>query len=131
MVYRILADLVVSVHLAFVLFVALGGFLVLRRRSVAWFHLPAAAWGVLIEFAGWVCPLTPLEVELRLRGGEAGYEGGFVEHYILPLLYPGNLTRTLQVLLGVLALSVNVWIYVVVVRRAVRERRARQPGDPG
>jgi len=130
MVYRILADLVVSAHLAFVLFVALGGFLVLRRRRVAWFHLPAAAWGVLIEFAGWVCPLTPLEVWLRIRGGEAGYAGGFVEHYLIPLLYPGNLTRTQQVLLGLLVLVVNVWIYLVVIRRSVRERNAREPGEP-
>lgn len=117
MLYRILADLVVSVHLAFVLFVALGGFLVLRRSGVAWFHLPAAVWGVFIELSGWVCPLTPLEVGLRIRGGEAGYEGGFVEHYIIPLLYPGNLTRTQQVLLGLVVLAVNAAVYLMAFRR--------------
>ncbi|MFL5530347.1 MAG: DUF2784 domain-containing protein, partial [Gemmatimonadaceae bacterium] len=83
MTYRILADLVLVLHLAFVIFVVAGAGLVTRRPRVAWLHLPAVVWGVLIEYAGWICPLTPLENSLRMRGGEAGYSGGFIEHYLL------------------------------------------------
>jgi hypothetical protein len=111
LLYRALADLIVGIHLAFVLFVVLGGLLVLRRPWVAGIHLPAAVWGALIEFAGWVCPLTPLENALRLRAGQTGYTGGFVEHYILPLLYPSALTRPIQITLGVLVLALNLLVY--------------------
>lgn len=117
MSYRLLADLVVVVHLAFVVFVVLGGLLVLRRGWVAWLHLPAALWGALIELFGWVCPLTPLEQWLRRRAGEAGYPGGFVEHYLLPILYPGELTREIQVMLGVAVLVLNLAVYGWVLRR--------------
>ena len=118
MLYRALADLILLVHLAFVGFVVLGGLLVLRRSKVAWIHLPCAAWGVLIEFAGWVCPLTPLEVSLRMRGGEAGYVGGFISHYVTAVLYPAGLTRGVQVALGAFALVLNAAIYSrIVVRR--------------
>jgi hypothetical protein len=111
MPYRVLADIVLVVHLAFVLFVAVGGVLVLRRRRWAWAHLPAAAWGALIMFAGFVCPLTPLENWLRRLGGEAGYAGGFVEEYVLAILYPSGLTRTHQIVLGALVLAVNGAVY--------------------
>ena len=107
-----LADLVVALHFAFVLFVGLGGLLVLRWRRVAWLHVPAAVWGVWIEFSGRICPLTPLENRYRRLGGEAGYSGGFIEHYILPVLYPHGLTRTMQVVLGVAVAAFNVWLYV-------------------
>ena len=107
-----LADLVVALHFAFVLFVGLGGLLVLRWRRVAWLHVPAAVWGVWIEFSGRICPLTPLENQYRRLGGEAGYSGGFIEHYILPVLYPHGLTRTMQVVLGVAVAAFNVWLYV-------------------
>ena len=117
MIYRALADLVLVVHLAFVAFVVLGGFLVLRYPRLVWVHLPAAIWGVLIEFAGWICPLTPLENAFRVRGGEAGYGGGFIEHYVLAALYPAGLTREVQFLLGSVVLAINVAIYVVVIRR--------------
>src|SRR5512144_911769 len=100
MLYQRLADLVVVIHFAFVLFVVLGAFLVLRWPRLAWVHLPAAVWGVLIEYAGWICPLTPLEHWLRRAAGESGYEGGFVEHYIIPVLYPLGLTRMTQWVLG-------------------------------
>lgn len=93
------------------IFVVLGGLLVLRWRWVMWLHLPAAVWGALIEFAGWICPLTPLEKWLRREGGLGGYEGGFVEHYILPLLYPSALTRTVQLVLGAGVIVVNLLIY--------------------
>jgi len=122
MIYRVLADLLVLFHLAFVLFVAFGGLLVLRRRGWAWVHLPAAAWGALIEFGGWICPLTPLEVRFRVLGGEAGYPGGFVEHYLIPLLYPGTLTRLNQIGLGLLVVAVNLIVYGLVVRRRFREK---------
>lgn len=117
MIYGVLADLLVLVHLAFVVFVVAGGLAVLRWPVVAWAHLPAAAWGALIEFTGWVCPLTPLENRFRAMAGEAGYPGGFVEHYLVPLLYPGALTREIQIGLGVAVVVVNVVIYALVVRR--------------
>lgn len=122
MIYRVLADLVLVVHLAFVLFVVLGGLLVLRWPRLAWLHVPAAVWGVLIEYTGWICPLTPLENSLRERGGGAGYSGGFLEHYIQPVLYPAGLTRGTQIVLGSLALLVNLTAYGVVVARRGRFR---------
>jgi hypothetical protein len=122
LIYRALADLVLVVHLAFVLFVVLGGLLVLRLPRLAWLHVPAAVWGVLIEYTGWICPLTPLENSLRERGGGAGYSGGFIEHYIQPVLYPAGLTRGTQIVLGSLALLVNLTAYGVVVARRGRFR---------
>ncbi len=117
MLFRIAADLVAVAHFLFVLFVVFGGILVLRNPRLAFIHLPVAAWGALIEFGGWVCPLTPLENWLRRRGGEAGYPGGFVDHYILPVLYPGELTRGLQIILGILVLAINGFIYWKVAQR--------------
>lgn len=125
--YLLLAHLLVVVHLAFVVFVVLGALLVLRRPRVAWVHVPAALWGVLIEFAGWTCPLTPLEKSLRDRGEAVGYPGGFIEHYLLPLLYPSGLTRGTQVVLGLFALTVNAAVYTWLWRRAVGARRSH-PG---
>lgn len=118
MVFSALADFVVIIHALFVAFVVLGGLLVLRRPQLAWLHVPAVVWGVMIEVAGWICPLTPLENALRLRGGEGGYSGGFVEHYILPALYPAGLTRNVQIVLGSLALLLNLAVYVFVFARA-------------
>lgn len=123
MIYRLLADIVVIIHLGFVVFVVLGGFLLRRWPRLVWVHVPAAVWGVMIEFAGWICPLTPLENEFRERGGQAGYEGGFIDHYLVPLLYPGALTRPVQLSLGVLALGINVlayWLFFRWRRRNVR-----------
>ena len=111
MSYSFLADLVVLLHACFVLFVMLGGFLVLWKSYLAWYHLPAVIWGACIEFLGWVCPLTPLENILRDRGGEAGYSTGFVEHYIVPVLYPAALTRKMQIGLGIFVLGVNTAVY--------------------
>jgi len=111
MAYRILADYVVVVHFGFVLFVMFGGVLALRWRSVMWLHLPAVVWGVVVELAGWTCPLTPLENCFRDMGEEAGYGGGFVEHYLLAILYPEGLTRNVQMTLGCVALAVNLLIY--------------------
>ena len=117
MPYRAFADLVLVVHLAFVLFVVLGGLLVLRRPKLAWLHLPAAAWGALIEFAGWICPLTPLEQRLRVLAGQAGYQGGFIEHYVTAWLYPAGLTRPVQYALGALVIVVNLAVYARLLRR--------------
>jgi hypothetical protein len=125
MAYRILADFLVVVHLAFVLFVVLGGLLVLWRFRIAFFHLPAAVWGVLIELGGWVCPLTPLEVRARVLGGQAGYTGGFVEHYIIPIIYPSGLTREHQVWMGIVVGILNLGVYGVVAWRIARERGRR------
>ena len=117
MIYGFLADLVLVVHLAFVVFVVVGGLFALRWPRAAWIHLPAAAWGALIEFAGWVCPLTPLENRLRALAGRAGYAGGFIEHYVVPILYPGALTREIQIGLGVAVVLLNAAVYAVVLRR--------------
>lgn len=120
--YSRLADLVVIVHFAFVLFVVFGGFVVLRWPRAAWVHLPVAVWGVLIEYLGFLCPLTPLEQWLRERAGQEAYQGAFVDRYILPLLYPIGLSRANQWVLGSIVLAINLAIYVVVVRRHRRRR---------
>jgi len=110
----VVADLLVLAHLGFILFVVLGGFLAVRWPRLMWVHLPAACWAVLIELSGrLICPLTPLELALRRAAGVAGYEGGFVEHYILPLVYPPGLTRGIQILLGVLVLAINAIAYAI------------------
>ena len=126
MIDRWLAAGVVVIHAGFVLFVMVGGFLVLRWRWLAWLHIPAAVWGSLIEFAGWICPLTPLENALRARAGEAGYSGGFIEHYLLHALYPEGLTPAVQWALGSFALAVNAVAYVLVFRQ---RRRPPPPSD--
>ena len=116
MIYRLLADAVVVLHVCFVLFVIFGGFLLRRWPKLIYAHIPAAIWGVLIEFGGWVCPLTPLENSLRVRGGQQGYQGDFIDHYILPALYPHGLNRNIQAVLGAFALTVNVIAYTAYVR---------------
>lgn len=113
----LLADLIVLLHAAFVLFVAAGGLLALRWPRVVWLHLPALAWGAGIEILGGICPLTPLENALRAAAGDAGYAGDFVAHYVLPWLYPAGLTREVQILLGLGALAVNAAIYGWLLRR--------------
>jgi hypothetical protein len=133
--YGLLADLVVVAHFAFVLFVVLGGLLALRWPRLAYVHVPIAIYGALIEFAGWICPLTPLENALRIKAGGTGYQGGFIEHYILPVLYPSSLTRGIQVLLGCLVLGLNAAIYGFLLRRragtsttAAADRSGDSPG---
>jgi hypothetical protein len=117
LIYRFLADGVVALHFGFVVFVVLGGLLVPRWRRAAYLHVPAAIWGAAIEFAGWICPLTPLEHWLRRQAGDQAYSSGFIEHYILPLLYPSALTRDVQLALGFLVIAVNLAIYGYVFRR--------------
>ena len=124
--YQLLADLVLIVHLAFVVFVLCGGLLVLRWRWIAWLHLPAAVWGAVVEFTGWICPLTPLENWLRTQGGETSYRSDFITQYLLPVLYPGDLTRDLQLLLGTRVVVLNAaaywWLWRIQVRGASRNR---------
>ena len=116
-VARWLADAVLILHLAFIVFVALGGLLVLRWPRLAWVHVPAVIWGALIEFSGSVCPLTPLEVALRQQAGQAGYAGGFIEHYVAGLIYPGGISRGLQLFLGLFVLGLNGVVYQRLWRR--------------
>ena len=118
MLLSLLADLVLVVHATFILFVVLGGLLVLWQPRIALVHIPCAIWGAWVELAGWICPLTPLEVDLRTRAGEIGYEGGFIERYVTAALYPQGLTREIQIGLGIAVVAVNVIIYVVAIKRA-------------
>ena len=126
MIYNFLADLVVILHFLFVLFVLLGGFLVLWKSLFAWYHVPAVLWGACLEFSGWICPLTPLENLLREKGGLAGYNVGFVEHYIVPVLYPASLTRQMQVIIGIIVVSINFGIYFTVWMRMRKAGRGQE-----
>jgi hypothetical protein len=122
---RIAADLIVLLYLGFILFVGLGALLCLRWKWVAWLHLPAAAWGAAIEFRRGICPLTPLEQRLRLAAGEAGYSGGFIDHYLLPIIYPAGLDPAFQHVLGTLVVLLNLALYAWIWRvgRDFRSRR--------
>jgi hypothetical protein len=114
MPYALLADLMLILHATFILFVVFGGVLVFWRRGLAWLHVPGALWGILIEFQGWVCPLTYLENDLRAAAGTDGYDGGYIDHYLMPLVYPSGLTSDTQVLLGLVVLFINAIIYTLV-----------------
>jgi hypothetical protein len=116
MLYQSAATAIALLHLAFIVFVLLGGLLVLRWPKVAWVHLPAAVWGVLIEFFGWWCPLTKWENHFLRLAGRAGYDGGFVAHYIMPIIYPAGLTRGMEIAIGALVLIINVSVYMKVFR---------------
>ncbi|HYU27727.1 MAG TPA: DUF2784 domain-containing protein [Gemmatimonadales bacterium] len=122
MLYRLLANAVVAFHALFILFVVCGGFVAWRsgERWVAALHIPCAAWGMLIEYRGWICPLTPLENTLRERAGQQGYSGGFVEHYLLPAIYPSGLTPRIQAVLGTAVLVINAVAYTLLIRRLTR-----------
>jgi hypothetical protein len=115
-----MADLILVLHATFVLFVLTGGLLVARWPRLAWIHLPAVAWGAVVEFAGLICPLTPLEQAWRRASGGSGYQGDFVEHYVTAALYPAELTRAIQVSLGLLVLALNGWVYWRLLRRRRR-----------
>jgi len=115
-----LADLVLLVHLVFVLFVVFGGLVVLHWPRLAWIHIPAFAWGVIIEYTGGMCPLTPLENSLRSRAGESAYAGGFIEHYVTAVLYPEGLTRATQIVFGTLVLAINGIVYWKLIQRRNR-----------
>lgn len=120
MIYLLLADVLVVVHFAFIVFVVLGALTIFRWPKVAWAHIPCALWGAWIELRGGVCPLTPIEVRFRRMGGAAGYTGGFIEHYLVPIIYPPGLTRTHQLLLGGLVVALNLSAYGLLLWRRSR-----------
>lgn len=122
MLARLAADAVMLLHLGFILFVLLGGLLVLRWPRLAWLHLPAVAWGMAVEFLHLYCPLTPLENHFRQAAGELGYGGGFIEHYLIPLIYPASLTEAIQIGLGLAVLAINLPPYLLLTRRRLRPR---------
>jgi len=126
---RLLADLVVLAHFAFVLFVVLGGLLIPRWPRLAWVHLPAVVWGVVIEWSHGECPLTPLENRLREQAGESGYAGGFVDHYVMPVLYPAGLAPDFQLALGAAVLVLNGFVYAYALRAAFRAADPRRAND--
>ena len=121
MAYQLLADLLLVVHAAFIVFATLGGLLVLHRRWWLWLHLPAAAWAAAVVAMGWICPLTPWEQSLRIAAGQEGFGGGFIEHYLLSVIYPEGLTRGIQIWLAVGVLVVNSLVYGAVWRTARRQ----------
>ncbi|KPW28930.1 Uncharacterized protein ALO59_01955 [Pseudomonas amygdali pv. mellea] len=123
MFYRVAADAVVAFHLLFIVFVLFGGLLVVSRPWLALLHVPAVAWGAAVEFLHLYCPLTPLENTLRRAAGEQGYDGGFVEHYLIPLIYPAGLTPGIQLWLGGIVLLVNVSVYGLLLMRFVSRVR--------
>ncbi|MEE9238830.1 MAG: DUF2784 domain-containing protein [Thermodesulfobacteriota bacterium] len=114
MPYKFLADLVLFIHFTFILFVVFGGFTVLKWSRIIYYHIPAALWGAVIEISGWVCPLTPLEIELRVRAGSGFYSGGFVNHYLAPIVYPPGLTQQLQYYLAAGVIIINAAAYYLV-----------------
>ncbi|HKJ22392.1 MAG TPA: DUF2784 domain-containing protein [Gammaproteobacteria bacterium] len=123
-VYRLLADAVVCLHMAFVLFAVFGGLLAFWRRAWLWLHIPAVVWAAFVEFSGWICPLTPLEHWLRSQAGEDAYSADFIEHYLIPLLYPAHLTRGLQIALGGGVLAINAAVYARLVQRRRRGKHS-------
>jgi hypothetical protein len=122
MFYSVAADAFVIVHLAFIAFVMLGGLLLLKWRWLLFLHLPAVVWGTLVELQGWLCPLTPLEQHYRTLAGETGYSGGFVQHYLLPIIYPDGLTHEVQTILALCVVSINMVIYTMIYVQYPRDR---------
>ena len=123
MLLKIAADVIVLVHLMFIIFVVTGGLFVLKWPKTVWLHIPAAIWGAMIEFAGWMCPLTPVENTLRAAGGKAVYQSGFINHYVIPVIYPAGLTREIQFVMGCIVIVLNVLIYgVLIVKKSGKNK---------
>lgn len=122
MVYRLLSDFIVIIHFAFILFVTAGALLALKWKKVIWFHIPAVIWGAAVEYAGWICPLTPWENYFRNLAGESVYHGDFTVNYILPVIYPSGLTRNIQIVLGSFVILVNIILYGIIVYRHVKKK---------
>lgn len=129
MTYRILADAILVSHLGYILFVVFGGLLAVRRPWLRWVHLPAASWGTLVNAGNFYCPLTTWEVRLRTAAGGAGYEGGFIEHYLLDVIYPDGLTRGGQVVLAIAVVAINLWAYRGPVRRLLARNARTSASD--
>ena len=119
-----MADFLVIIHFTFIVFVVSGGVLIFKWKWIIYLHIPAVIWAALIEFKGWICPLTPWEKQLREAGGEAGYTGGFIEHYIIPIIYPDKLTVELQIMFGVAVIVINIVIYSLVFYRFIKRKKA-------
>ncbi|GMQ87068.1 MAG: DUF2784 domain-containing protein [Gammaproteobacteria bacterium] len=117
MFYQLAADAIVLIHFGFILYVVLGGLLSYKWLYLSWLHLPAVIWGVVMSLAGWICPLTPLENKLRAASGGGRYSSGFIEHYILPVIYPAGLDRELQTAMGIALLVVNALVYLGLIIR--------------
>jgi hypothetical protein len=128
-IYSRLADLVVVVHFLFILFVIFGGLFSFASSKWALLHVPAVLWGAGTEFFGLICPLTPLENRLRLAADSENYPGGFIDHYLVPIIYPDGLTREIQLVLGVFVLLLNLLVYAAVMARKLRQRDMRRPGS--
>lgn len=125
MIFLLLADALVVVHLGYIVFVVVGALVVRHHPRMLPVHLAAVAWGAYVALAHRVCPLTPLEVALRVRAGQVGYSGGFVAHYLIPLIYPKALTPNILLAEGIFVIAVNLALYVWVWRA---QRAERQPG---
>lgn len=120
MLYRLAADVLVLLHLGFIVFVMFGGLLALKWHGMVLLHLPAVVWGAVIEYKGWICPLTPWENSLRRLAGQEGYSGGFIDHYIMPIVYPPGLTRDTQYSIAILVVVVNLLVYAWLLWRMIR-----------
>lgn len=114
MIYSILADALLILHLLFIIFVVIGALLVLKWRWLVFLHIPAVSWGILVEFNHWICPLTPMENRLRHAAGNTGYESEFIEHYLIPVIYPAGLDNASQILLGSFVMLINILIYTAI-----------------
>ncbi len=117
MIYLFLANSILTIHLLFIVFVVFGGLLVFYLRWIVWLHIPAFLWGALIEFSGWICPLTPLENHFRRLAGQGGYDSGFIHNYLLKIIYPGGLTPQIQIFLGFVVLIVNLFVYGIYIKK--------------
>ncbi len=120
MIHQILANSILLVHFAFILFAVFGGLLLFYKKWIMWLHIPAFFWAVLIEFSGWTCPLTPLENQFRVLAGHSGYSQGFIQHYLLKVIYPDGLTRWIQIFLGLGVLILNILVYAVFLKRKAK-----------
>lgn len=125
LIYSALADLLIVVHFAFIILVIFGGLLIFWKKWIVFLHIPAVIWAALIEFKGWICPLTPLENQLRRAAGETGYTGGFIEQYLVPVFYYDNLTREIQILLGISIIVINVILYTWLFYRYLKRRKTK------
>ncbi len=117
MTYLFLANSILTIHLLFIVFVVFGGLLVFYLRWIVWLHIPAFLWGALIEFSGWICPLTPLENHFRRLAGQGGYDSGFIHNYLLKIIYPDGLTPQIQIFLGFGILIINLFVYGVYIKK--------------
>ena len=124
MIYSFLADLLVLFHLVFILYVIAGALLIFKWTKTFWLHLPSCFWGMTVEFTGWICPLPPWEIQLRRLAGEEGYTGSFIEHYLIPIIYPSGLTREVQMVLGGTVLIVNLRLYTLIL---IKRRKRKTP----